>query len=287
MCFPLIELGHRAAPPLRFASYRSFIAGATLITPLIFFDWKSLFNSQLWKCSIWVALTYTVLGLGGMFLADSRVAPGVSTVLANTQPFIAVILAHFFLNEKINKAIIYGLATCFLGILLIALENYSSSKPFSGSLIGIIFILLGAAGTGAGNTLMKYFSKSLDPIRLVGIQFLLASVILYTLSHTFEGHLPTNWHPSFTWSLLILAIPGTAITTVAWFYLLKKIELSRLVIYSFLTPVFGILIGIFFFKESISALKATGIMLTLAGTFFISFKRSSAKSGARPRKANN
>ena len=81
MCFPLIELGHRAAPPLRFAAIRSLIAGASIIVPLLLYkrDWLSDWN--IWKYSIIIAVTYTVLGFGGMFLADGRVSPGIATVL--------------------------------------------------------------------------------------------------------------------------------------------------------------------------------------------------------------
>jgi drug/metabolite transporter (DMT)-like permease len=252
-CFPLIELGHRAAPPLLFAAIRSFIAGSFLLIPLLIARHKDLFIVSVWKSSLYVAMTYTVLGLGGMFLADGRVSTGISTVLANTQPIITTVLAFFFLDERMTKKNVLGLLCSFLGIALVA-TNGKLAILEDKSYVGILFILMGAFGTGAGNVLMKKLVSKVDPIVIVTIQFLLGSFILYVLSYTFEGSFAVKWHPSFFWSLVILAIPGTALATLIWLYLLKKIPLMKLSVFTFLTPAFGLIIGFMFFNEEYSTI---------------------------------
>ena len=281
LCFPLIETGHRAAPPLRFAAYRSFIAALSLLLPSVFFGLEWIKNKRIWKAAFWIALTYSVMGLGGMFLADSRVPPGVSTVLANTQPIIAVIFSYLFLKEIITRRVLIGLAVCFAGIGIIALESYTSED--TGSLLGMFYIMIGALGTGAGNTLMKLHSRTFDPKKLLGLQFLIAAAILYSVSLISEVNQPTNWHTAFFWSLVVLAIPGTALVTVLWYYLLRIIELNRLVVYTFLTPVFGILIGVLLFNERMSFIQSIGIAFTLMGTFIVSVKAKAAGQGVLPR----
>lgn len=266
MCFPLIELGHRAAPPLRFAAIRSLIAGASIIVPLLLYkrDWLSDWN--IWKYSIIIAVTYTVLGFGGMFLADGRVSPGIATVLANTQPLIAAVLGFFILNERMGTRNLMGLFISFSGILAIAFSNLSA-ESISDSVAGITYILMGALGTGAGNVFMKKSASVCDPIALTGLQFLVGFIILYPISHLFEFHVPIDWHSSFIWSLLVLAIPGTSLATILWIYLLKRVRLNTLNVFTFLTPGFGLAIGFLFFNERYSILDLFGVTLTLVGIY--------------------
>jgi|TARA_B100000749_G_scaffold280077_2_gene274666 drug/metabolite transporter (DMT)-like permease len=265
-CFPLIELGHRAAPPLRFAAIRSLIAGASIVIPLLIYrrDWLSDWN--IWKYSLIVALTYTVMGFGGMFLADGRVSPGIATVLANTQPLIAATLGFFILGERLTGRNLFGLFVSLLGIVVIAQESLSALTIDDG-VLGITFILFGAFGTGAGNVFMKKSANKCDPIALTGLQFLIGFIILYPISHVFEFHLPIDWHPSFFWSLMILAIPGTSLATILWLHLLKKVRLNTLNVFTFLTPAFGLGIGFLFFEERYSFLDLSGVALTLFGIY--------------------
>jgi len=259
-------MGHRAAPPLKFAAIRSLIAGSVILIPILFINRNWITDKALWKHSLYISITYTVFGFGGMFLADSRVSPGIATVLANTQPLIAAVLCYFFLQEKMTIKNLIGLLISFSGIILIASKSFSSDS-LQGSFIGTLFILFGAFGTGAGNVFMKRAVKTYSPLVLTGVQFVLGSAILFVASYFYEGSAPINWHPAFFWSLMILAIPGTAVSTVLWFMLLKKIQLNVLNIFSFLTPAFGILIGISFFNEKYSLLDFSGVLLALFGIY--------------------
>jgi len=265
-CFPLIEMGHRAAPPLKFAAIRSLIAGSVILIPILFINRNWIKDKTFWKHSLYISITFTVFGFGGMFLADSRVSPGIATVLANTQPLIAAVLCYFFLQEKMTTKNLIGLLISFSGIILIASKSFSSDS-LQGSFIGTLFILFGAFGTGAGNVFMKRAVKTYSPLVLTGVQFVLGAAILFVASYFYEGNTSINWHPAFFWSLMILAVPGTAVSTVLWFMLLKKIQLNVLNIFSFLTPAFGILIGISFFNEKYTLLDFSGVLLALFGIY--------------------
>jgi len=266
MCFPLIDLGHRAAPPLMFASMRSLIAGLALILPMILLNKHAFFNKTVWVYGLGVSLTYAVMGFGGMFLADGRVAPGLATVLANTQPLIAAVLAYFFLYERLLPRNVFGLMLAFGGMALIAAPRFMSSSNDQ-EFIGIAFIMLSAIGTGSGNILMKKSALSCDPLALTGVQFFLGGIFLYLLSVLFEPQAVIDWHAQFYWTLIVLAVPGTALVTVMWLYLLRRVALTKLNVFTFLTPVFGIIIGLLYFDEKYTVIELFGILLTLIGIY--------------------
>jgi uncharacterized membrane protein len=58
---------------------------------------------------------------------------------------------------------------------------------------------------------------------------------------------------------------GTALASVLWFSLLRRAKLSRLNAFSFLTPIFGLLMGMLFFDERLNGLDMAGVALALVG----------------------
>ena len=272
ICFPLIELGHRAAPPLKFAAIRSAIAGLSLVLPLIFLRRIRFWNSKVIIFSFFVSITHTVMGFGGMFLADGRIAPGLATVLANTQPLIAAVLAYYFLKERLSLQNLLGLIIGFFGIVIIAFPKFLGDASSQGFL-GIGYILVGALGTGAGNVIMKKSTAECDLLQLTGYQLSIGGLVLFILSLFFEPQGQINWHSSFNWSLIILAIPGTSLTTVIWINLLKNVSLTKLNVFTLLTPAFGMAIGFLFFKERFSFIELLGIVFALGGVYLATLEK--------------
>lgn len=67
-----------------------------------------------------------------------------------------------------------------------------------------------------------------------------------------------------------LAIYGVA--TIIWFYILSKAELSLVYPLQSLSYVLAAMVGLFFFKEHIPTTRWVGLMLIVAGTYFVSLK---------------
>ena len=74
-----------------------------------------------------------------------------------------------------------------------------------------------------------------------------------------------GWTIRFTGSLLILSALATAAMIFLWFRLLARAPLNQLNVFSFLTPVFGLLIGFLFFDERLQFIQALGILIVLCG----------------------
>jgi drug/metabolite transporter (DMT)-like permease len=85
-----------------------------------------------------------------MFHAAEFVSPGVATVIANTQPLLAAVLAAFWLGEKLSFLGNSGLFVGFVGIVLIALPDFLGERSDSYA-IGVFYIILAAAGVTLSN----------------------------------------------------------------------------------------------------------------------------------------
>jgi len=100
LCFPLIARGSGMAPPLFFAAQRA-VVGAVVLLGIAALLRKPMPRGRFeWMSVGVVGLTATTLGFFGMFQATEFVAPGFASVLTETQPLIAAVLAYWVIGER-------------------------------------------------------------------------------------------------------------------------------------------------------------------------------------------
>ncbi len=263
LCFPLISAGLSTAPPLYFAALRSLVAGTGLLVPAFALRRPMPQNSRIWLGLLGAGISSVTLGFSGMFLAGGIVSPGLATVLANSQPLIAAGLAYFVLRERLERHRWIGLLIGFTGIVVIASTGFSSSAGLSP--LGVGYILLGAVGVAGGNVLLKRLAGQVDLWMATGWMFVLGGIPLLLAALALEPLTQIEWSLRFVILLLTLSLVGTALAFLLWFSLLHRGELNRLNAFTFLTPIFALIIGAFFFDERLRWVEVSGIALTLAG----------------------
>jgi drug/metabolite transporter (DMT)-like permease len=275
LCFPLITIGLRMAPPLTLAALRSFVAGIGLLLPAVVLRRSWPRGWRVWLTLLGLGISLTTMGFGGMFKAGGLVSPGLATVLANIQPLLAAVLGFFALNEHLGPRRRVGLLLGFAGILLVAAQGFGLENTNS-SPLGVAYILLGAVGVAIGNVLLKRLAGKVDLLMATGWQLLFGGIPLWALAQMWESSLQVTWNPVFVIVLLALGLLGTALAFTLWFSLLHSSELSRLNIFTFLTPAIALLLGGLFFNESLTWIEVSGMALILAGVLWISWRLPSA-----------
>jgi drug/metabolite transporter (DMT)-like permease len=266
ICFPFISVGLPDAPPLLFASLRASLAGACLI--VIGMKMEREFHCSFRRLAMLalIGFSYTGMGLGGMFLGAGDVGPGSATVLANAQPLFAAILSVFVLRETITVRLASGLFIGFLGVVILALPELDFGTD---RFIGTLYVLGGAIGTAIGNVLLKLQADEGDVFWPMGIQLILGAILLFVASLLVGEGFDIDWTWSFSGAVFVLAVPATALMVALWYGLLARAPLSKLNPFTFLTPVFGLLIGALFFDETFSLVEIVGIAVTVMGLMVI------------------
>jgi len=272
ICFPLIKMGLPYAPHLTFAAIRAFIAGVTLLVIALILRRSLPKGWKVWFILTLIGLGATTLGFFGMFHASEFVSPGIATVVSNTQPLMAILLALFILGEGLDTRGKLGMFLGFLGIVLIALPGLLSTSG-STYLTGIGYILLSAMGITISNVLIRYIAAQIDALTAMGLQLFLGSIFLALIAIITENTSAVEWSPTFLFSLLGLSLPGTALAYWLWCHVLKKTELNRANVYSFLVPIFGLIMGAAFYQETYDLLVLAGIGLILTSIILVNWQQ--------------
>lgn len=267
LCFPLINVGLSGSPPMAFAALRAALSGGVLLLAAQALRRPPVAGGSIWGGLVLVGLTATSLGFFGMFYGGGRVSPGLATVIANTQPLIAAVLAWGFLDEHLRAVQRWGLAAGFAGIVLIGAPSLSGSDS---QLLGIVYILIAAVGIAVSNVVLKRLAGRVDILRAMGWQLLIGAVPLALLATAVEDISRIHWSWPFVVNLVVLSAIGTSAAFVLWFALLQRARLSQLNVFTFLTPIFGLVMGAAFFAERIHGIELAGIGLSLLGIYGVS-----------------
>ena len=263
LCFAAITVGLPYAPPLRFAGLRGLLAGIAVLVVMVVLR-RPLFPPRpSWPWIAVVALTATTISFGAMFLSPGRTGAGIASVLGNTQPVIVPALAALFLGERMTGGKWVALALGMAGVILIALPALSGADAYSA--VGAGLALVASGGLALSNIIVKRMQPQIEVLALAGWQLVAGSLPLLAASVAFEGATPVVWNATFLSMLLFLALVGTALANVLWYWLIRHDDLGRLTMFFFLVPVFGLGIAALLFGEGVSLLEGIGVIVTLSG----------------------
>ena len=268
---PAIKTGYRlfsitgddTPSVILFAGIRFFFAGifTALFGSLIQKQVLVPKTSGAWRKVLALGMVQTVLQYF-FFYGGLAHTPGVrSAIIGALNSFVAILVAALiFRLEKLTIRKIAGCILAFAGVVILNLAgNKSSGGAFHFN--GEGFIFLSAVSYSFSSVFMKSFSKTENPVMLSGWQFVLGGFIMIAVSASFGGHLIIA--EGKTVVALILMLYMAIISAVAygiWALLLKYNKVSKVVIFGFLNPIFGVLLSAIFLHEA----NQTGIVTLIS-----------------------
>ena len=193
-----------------------------------------------------LALTQTVVQYVFFYMGLSK-APGYKgSVISPSSAFFAVLLATLiFRQEKLTIRKLLGCVVGFTGVVLISVQGEEAGAGFRWD--GEGFLLLAALSYACSSVLIKRFSEKENPVMLSGYQFLIGGSLMTAVSFLAGGRL----HPLTAEAWLMLLYLGflSAAAYSLWALLLQRHPVSRITIYSFANPVFGVILSAWILGE--------------------------------------
>ena len=168
-----------------------------------------------------------------------------------------------------------GIVLAFLGIAfafsngLIA-HGAHAADTLRGDLLGV----LAGALWGATTVLIRGSTLSETPPAKTLLYQLVVSGVLLMLVALGAGHLHHIDMTRIAWvSLVFQSVVVTFASYLAWFWILRRYLASRVSVFAFLTPLFGVFFGVLLLDEPFSARFAAGAALVLAGIVLVNHRR--------------
>jgi drug/metabolite transporter (DMT)-like permease len=197
---------------------------------------------------------------------------GHTVVLLYTAPIFAALGLHWKVPaERLSRLQWAGIALAFAGVGVTFLGNEGvTSTEGSMSLWGDLLALLGGLAWGATTVVIRSSRLSMAPSAQTLLYQLVGAAVLLLAAAFATGRSVFVATPQALASLAFQSIIVSFASFLAWFWLLRTYLASRLGVFSFLTPVFGVALGAVLLGEAVEPRFAAGTALVLLGIVVVS-----------------
>jgi len=184
-----------------------------------------------------------------------------------TAPAFTVLIAHFYLKEKITRNKLIAVLLVLTGTVAVAVGAQGSSFEFN--LIGFLFGIGSGITYGIFSVMGKKLSATYDSWNLNFFYILFASLAISPVMFTF------NWGTLLTTELNLLLwviLYGFMIYGVGNFFFLKSmnyLEAGEVMIFANMEPLLAVILASLILAERLSPLQIAGFVSIIVAIFLI------------------
>lgn len=236
-----------------------------------------------WRGEAWKV--YGASGLG-LFLAMSltywsaqRIPSGMISVLFGLSPLLTSLFARWWLeDEPLTATKVLGILTALLGLAVIF---YPAIAGHSIAIEGVLGVVLAVSIHSASAVWVKRLGRVLHPM-VINVGGLTLAVPLFLLVYALSAPPPPEAISLRGGiAVLYLAVFGTAIGFLLYFYALQHLAAGVMALITLITPVIALWLGVSFNHEQISASLLLGTLCILSGVLLHQWQAGPARWLAR------
>ncbi|HEU4389769.1 MAG TPA: EamA family transporter [Blastocatellia bacterium] len=260
-----IKMGLRDLPPLSFAGIR-FVIAAILLAIVAAVRRSALPRGRReWTLLAWTGLLSFSINYGLLFWGEQYVSSGLAALLQATIPLFGLVFASRQLpEERMSATKLAGVSIGLAGVAVIFSNQLGAEGP--AAFRGSAAILIGAAAVAYSNVLVKAHATRIAPEVLAACQMVFGLLPLLAFGFVLEGNpLRFAWTGLGWVCLLYLAFVGSAVAFLAYYWLVKHMDVTKTMLIALVTPFVAVLIGIIVLGEQINWQIALGGLAIVAG----------------------
>lgn len=271
----VIKVGYGGLGPFNVASVRFLVAS------LVFFALVPLFRARLprgraeWGLVMFVGTTLFAIDYGLIYWGEQWLGSGLTAVLFAVMPILTALAAHVYIpTERLTTRKLVGTLVAFGGVVVLFGDSLRIDPALA---LPMLAIVASAAGGAVGSVATKRHGHDLHPAALNAPAMMAGALLLAAASFVAgDGYrLPGD---ASTWgAVLYLALIGSVVTFLAYFWLLKTWEATTMSFIAVVTPVVALLLGYLALDERPSAWAGAGAALVVLGVLVASRARPSAR----------
>ena len=264
-----MKVGIAVVPPGVFAGTRWTVAGLALLL------WRWA-NGQ--RLQIPMRMTGRLVIVAVLMVSLNQViqlyglrfiTAGLAAVLSSALTPIALLgFAVGMGQERFALRQLLALAVGIAGIVVLFGPAAFAGTLDGRELLGASGVIIGCLCYSAGSVMARPLMNSLAPAQMAAMTNLIGGVILLVASIVFEpgarAALLHPWGRAAMLAWLYLLVPGSILSTVIYFLLVRDWGASRVGTYAFVSPVVAVAAGTALFGERLDITDIAGMLLMLA-----------------------
>lgn len=218
------------------------------------------------------ALEFLCIAVGLQYTSASHMS-----VFLYTAPVFTVLGLHWCIaGERLGALQWAGVVAAFGGIAIAFSNGFVEQtrdwrQMLAGDALGVLAGIFWAATT----VLIRRSALSEAPPAVTLLYQLAWSGAILLVAAFAAGQADAVEMTAIVWSSLFFQTVIVAfLSYLVWFWMLRRYLASRLSVFSFLTPLFGVAFGVLLLDEQLDARFVAGAVLVLAGVVMVNLRRA-------------
>lgn len=223
-----------------------------------------------------LGLLQTVVQYVFFYIGLSHTSGVKASIIEGLNVFISLLIASIlFRQEKLTGNKLFGCIIGFFGVIVVNMNSNGFQMDFK--LMGEGFIILSTVAYAFSSVLFKQYAKKENAVMLSGYQFIAGGVVMMAVGYITGGRIDFVSIQSI--QVLIYLAFLSAVAYALWGILLKYNPVSKVTIYGFMTPVFGVILSALLLGETqyIGDKLLLALILVSAGIYLVNKTKRSVK----------
>jgi drug/metabolite transporter (DMT)-like permease len=259
-----IKVGVENAPPLMSAGLRFLIASVVLYALLRVQKLEIPGDPDARKLYLIMGLVSYAVPFAITYWAEQYVDSGLSCILFAAFPFWVAVFSHLWLkDEKLTGFTLAGVMLGLAGIVVIFAGDVKTGSVMTG--LGMAGLVVSTIMQAFSLIQIKKLGHHISPIVMNFVSMSIAAGVLLAASLASERWAGMTWSSDAVFSTLYLALVGSVLTFVTYYWLLKRVAPVYLSLSSFINPIVAVILGAAVRGETLGASVAFGASLVMVG----------------------
>lgn len=266
--FVAIKSGLRELPPLLFASLRFDLAALVLLGYVVSSRARSAWLPRTQGDLAWIGVAALfMIGLGNalLFVGQGTTTVAAASVLYGLNPVLAPLFVWWLLGDRLSGVGAVGIGVALAGVVLIVQPSPSTFTDATAT--GQLLVLGAAASIALGSVLLQRVSPAIDTPALTAWAMAAGALVLHMASIA-AGESPAvlvDIGAATVVSLLVVAIPSTAVAYVIYFGLIDRVGPVRANLVAYTVPLFAAVLGWAVLGTAVSGWTVLGFLVVVVG----------------------
>lgn len=186
-----------------------------------------------------LSLAQTIVQYAFFYIGVSHASGVKGTIVNASSTFLTILVATLiFRQERLTGRKLVGCLVGFAGVILV---NLTGDLGGAMSVTGEGFILIASLSYAVSSSLIRVYSQHENPVALSGYQFLLGGTVLAVAGFALGGRFAQVTPAGLDMLFYLACVSGIAYSL--WSILLKHNPTSRVAIFGFMNPIFGVVLS--------------------------------------------
>jgi drug/metabolite transporter (DMT)-like permease len=198
-----------------------------------------------------------------VYLGEERISGALAAVLYGTQPLILALLLTIARIERITRRHLIGAVVSLAGVAVLFLDRLDVSARQA---LGVVLVLASVVAATTYSMIMKQHARGVHGVIATAIFLSITAIVLGVIAIAVGDPLP--WPPpvAATGALVYLAVVGSVVAFLLYFWLLGRAGLLVTSTLVFVFPLVALAVDALFERElPLDARSYVGVAITLGG----------------------